>query len=419
MQQIKQSVENSQKVKIAIIGAGTAGLSARREVSKLTDDYLVFDGGDMGTTCARVGCMPSKVLIQAANDFARRKTFVSEGIHGAEHLSINTKEVMGFVRQLRDRFVRGVFSDMDDWQDKLVREYVEFVDANTLKTASGKLIHAEKVIIATGSTPIIPGPWRAHNEHIITTDQFFELDNIPEKLVVIGLGVIGIELGQAIARLGADVTLVGLGKSIGGLTDPEIQSYVADKFSQELNISYEGADIVGVSEDNKLMVNIDGEIKLFDKALLAIGRAPNLTQLGLDKLGIKMDRGLPNFSSTTFQLDSYPHIYLVGDTNGERPLLHEAADQGRIAGFNAVRDQNQCFAKRVSLGITFSDPNIATVGMRYQQLVDANSEFVTGKVSFEGQGRSIVKSKEQGLLHLYARASDGKTSWRRATSARG
>ncbi|WP_119344309.1 NAD(P)/FAD-dependent oxidoreductase [Facilibium subflavum] len=117
---------------------------------------------------------------------------------------------------------------------------------------------------------------------------------------------------------------------------------------------------------------------------------------------------MPKYCRTTYQLDQYPNIYLVGDTNAARPVLHEAADQGRIAGFNAVRTQTQCFQKRTSLSITFSDPNIATVGLRFAQLIDQNIDFVTGKVSFEGQGRSIVKSKEQGLLHLYARKKDGK-----------
>ncbi|MFZ9035142.1 MAG: dihydrolipoyl dehydrogenase [Francisellaceae bacterium] len=401
-------IKKKRNVEVAIIGAGTAGLSARREVAKLTDDYIVIDGGDMGTTCARVGCMPSKVLIQVANDFARRQVLADEGIAGAEYLSVDTGEVMAYVRKLRDRFVRGVFNDMSQWQDKLLKHYTRFVDTHTLLVGDEK-IHAKKIIIATGSTPIIPKNWRHLCQHIIDTDAFFELEQLPEKMIVIGLGVIGIELGQALAKLGVDVTLVGLGKSIGGLSDPEIQDYVAKQFNQQLTISLNGAELIGESDDGRLIVEIDGRVEHFDKALLALGRRPNLESLDLIAAGISIDnRGMPEYSETTYQLDDQAHIYLVGDVNAQRPLLHEAADQGRIAGFNAVRDHNQCFAKRTSLSITFCEPNIATVGKRYHQLREEEVGFITGRVSFEGQGRSIVKHKEQGLLHIYARKADGR-----------
>lgn len=104
------------KVKVAIIGAGTAGLSARREVAKVTDSYVVIDNGPLGTTCARVGCMPSKVLIQVANDFHRRHKMAEMGILGGQDLSLDHKQVMKHVRKLRDRFVRSVVGGFEDWQ---------------------------------------------------------------------------------------------------------------------------------------------------------------------------------------------------------------------------------------------------------------------------------------------------------------
>ena len=354
---------------VAIIGSGTAGLSARREVAKKTDNYLLFDGGELGITCARVGCMPSKVLIQATNDFDRRKVFAQRGIMGAGHLMVDNTKVMAFVRNLRDRFVKGVKNDMEDWQDKLVREYVQFIDSHTLKIASGELIHAKKIIIATGSSPVIPQAWQPFSKHIIDTDAFFELPALPRKMIAIGLGVIGIELGQALAKPGVDVTLVGLGKSIGGLSDPVLQSYVANKFQQQMNVYYDDAEIVGI-EDNNIIVKIDEQIKHFDKALLVIGRAPNIKGLNLGALQIDLDnKGLPSYDQSTYQLSALSHIYLVGDSNMQRPLLHEAADQGRIAGFNAVAQETQCFAKRVPLAITFSDPNIATIGLTFPRII--------------------------------------------------
>lgn len=389
------------KVDVAIIGAGTAGLAARKQVEKETQNYVIIDDGPLGTTCARVGCMPSKVLIQTANDYHRRNKFDKVGIKGAEALSINKDEVMKHVRSLRDRFVKGVLSSVDNYEDKLIRKRAKFIDKNTLQVGDEQ-IYADKIMIATGSSPIIPGPWKEFSSHLIDTNTFFEQEMLPEKVAVIGLGVIGIELGQALHRIGVDVTGIGLGKDIGGLTDPEIQDYVVNKFSEEFPIYTNGANLVEITTEGKLRIETDGKHIDVDQAIIAVGRAPNIRDLGLENLDIKLsERGMPEFSDTNFKLNEVNNIFFIGDVNADRPILHEAADEGTIAGYNAVNPE-QCFKRRTSIGVTFSDPNIATVGLRYKEIVDKGIEFVAGKVSFEGQGRSIVKLKEQGILKIYA-----------------
>lgn len=390
---------------VVIIGAGTAGLTARKQVAKITDNYAIIDDGPLGTTCARVGCMPSKVLIQAANDFHRRHSLEQQGIFGSENIRVNQDKVMEHVRSLRDRFVRGVKSSLPDYEDKLIRKRAKFIDQNTLDLGDER-IQADKIIIATGSSPIIPKPWMEFKEHIITTDQFFELDKLPEAVAVIGLGVIGLELGQALNRIGVNVLAAGLGKEIGGASEPELQDYIIKKLSEEMPIYTNGANLVSV-EDNKLIVEVDGKRIPVDKAVVAVGRKPNVFNLGLENLAPELQGKVPEFNQNDFSLKNFEHIYLVGDVTAERTLLHEAADEGFIAGHNAVNGK-QCFQKRPMLGITFSDPNIATVGSRYKELKDGNQEFVTGFVSFEGQGRSIVKLKEKGMLKIFAEKTSGE-----------
>ena len=395
------------KYDVVIIGAGTSGLTARREVAKKTDNYIIVDDGPLGTTCARVGCMPSKVLIQVANDFERRHKFSQLGIRGGENLSLDTKAVMEHVRSLRDRFTGGVKRSLNEWDDKLVRKRASFVDRNTLDLGDEQVL-AEKIVIATGSRPITPKPWQEYNEFIVDTNEFFELEELPKKMAVIGLGVIGIELGQALYRLGVDVVGITKGKAIGGLSDPELQSYVAKKFSEEMPIFFNGGDFIGVSNSGKLKIKADDQIVEVDKVLVAVGRKPNIDKLGIENIDIALnDHGLPEFNINTMKLKQAPHILIAGDVNGDRPILHEAADEGVIAGHNAVNEE-QCFQRRTSLAITFSEPNIATVGKRFQQIQKEGICFVTGKVSFEGQGRSIVKLKEQGLLHVYAKKEGGE-----------
>ncbi|MCB0393376.1 MAG: dihydrolipoyl dehydrogenase [Bdellovibrionales bacterium] len=395
------------KVDVAIIGAGTSGLTARREVEKVTKNYVVIDPGPYGTTCARVGCMPSKVLIQVANDFHHRTKFAEQGILAAEQLRIDDRLVMRHVRKLRDRFVRSVLSGHEAWKsDHLVAKRAKFISKNQLQVGE-ETIEAQSIVIATGSRPIIPKTWEPFKSYLIDTDQFFELETLPKKIGIVGLGVIGIELGQALSRLGVDVTGLTIGKAIGGLSDPELQNYTFNQFSKEFPIYDTGADVVG-ERNGKLVVKSGDKEFEFDKVFLTMGRRPNVDEIGLEDIGIELDKkGIPVFDKGTFQIPN-SRIFIAGDVNGERPLLHEAADEGRIVGFNSVRSESQCFQRREFLAITFADPNIAVVGKGFAQLKSENRDFVTGKVSFEGFGRAIIKLKEVGLMHVYGDKKSGK-----------
>ena len=400
-----------QTVDVAIIGAGSAGLSARSEVARQTDNYLVIDDGPLGTTCARVGCMPSKVLIQVANDFHRRHEFERQGIRGGEGLRLDDVAAMAHVRSLRDRFVGGVLRGISTWREThLLRGRARFAgpDQLVIGTADGeRRVQARSIIIATGSSPILPAPWRPFATYLIDTDAFFELERLPTSMAVIGLGVIGLELGQALHRLGVRVQAFTLDKALGALSDPALQAYAFDTIAAEMPVALHGVDGLA-SRDGKLVVTANGVEHLVDRAFLSMGRRPNLTGLGLQELGLAHDaRGMPVFDPSTFRLGDLP-IYLVGDVNGHRPLLHEAADQGRIAGHNALRQTPQCFRQRTPLAITFSEPNIAVVGASHRTLVADGVDFVTGAVSFEGQGRALVKLKNKGLLHVYADRQSGR-----------
>ena len=392
---------------VAIIGAGSAGLSARREVEKKTQNYVVIDDGPMGTTCARVGCMPSKVLIQAANDFHRRHKLAALGVEGAEALTINHRKVMEHVRKLRDRFVRGVTQSIEPWVEQhLIKKRARFIDQNTLDLGDEK-IKAKNIIVATGSAPVVPGSWRKYQKYLIDTDSFFELEDLPKKIAIIGLGVIGIELGQALSRLGVEVIGFSSGKSIGGLTDPELQEYTAKTMESEFKIYYGRSELVG-EKDSRLQVKSGDKVIEVDKAFVTVGRSPLITKMNVEALGLKLnEKSLPEISKTNFNIKG-TRIFMAGDSTGDRAILHEAADEGRIAGYNSVREEIQCFRRREFLAVTFSDPNIAIIGKSYRQLKEENIDFATGSVSFEGQGRAIVMLKEKGLLKVYGDKATGK-----------
>ncbi len=184
-----------QKVDVAIVGAGTAGLAALREVRQQTDDFVIVNKPPYGTTCARVGCMPSKTLIAAANAFHARGKLHTFGIRGADSLSVDIPAVLARVRTLRDDFVAGVLKATEDLGERNIAGHARLDGPNRL-IVDDRVIEARQIILAPGSSPIVPKPWQALSDRIYTTDTLFEAEDLPSRIGVIGLGAIGAGCGN-------------------------------------------------------------------------------------------------------------------------------------------------------------------------------------------------------------------------------
>ena len=393
------------EVDVAIIGAGSAGLFALSQVRKQTDNYVLIDGGELGTTCARIGCMPSKVLIQVAEDFHRRKIFEREGIEGAEALKVDIPEAMEHVQDLRDTFVDRTLGATDHLDpDHLLEAYAKFISEDTLEV-NGEEIRAKKIIIATGSTPVIPAAWQACAEHILTTDEIFELEDLPASMAVVGLGSIGLEIGQALSRLGVEVTGIDQVKTVARLADPVVSDLAIDTISREFPL-WLGAVANLEMQDDGIKVSCGDQSVVVEKVLASLGRKPNLDQLGLENLSIDLDdRGIPVYDPHTMQVGD-ASIFIAGDVNADRALLHEAGHEGRVAGYNAVHENITAFKRKTLLGITFCEPNIAIVGAQLDELNEA--EIAIGEIQFGPVGRALIMAKNRGVLRVYANKSDGQ-----------
>jgi len=393
------------EVEVAIIGAGSAGLYALSQVKKKTNNYLLINDGPYGTTCARVGCMPSKSLIRISEYYHDRLDFEKSGIQNSDKLSISVPDVLKRVRKHRDILVAGNIKNITRLGNKVLSGRAEFINANILKVGDDVIV-AKKIIIATGSTPIFDPEWEAFKEHILTTDELFEQKDLPPTLGVLGLGVIGLELGQALSRLGIKVTAVHSKEFIGVLSDPAVNDVMIALCQKEFDIWLGGGRAVLSKVGNKIQISNDEREVLVDKVLVAIGRKPNLDALKLENLGIALDkRGMPNFDAQTMQIEDLP-VYIAGDVNADRPLLHEAADEGRIAGYNAVKT-NRKFKRKVLLSIVFTSPNIAFVGKAYNDIKD-DDNVITGSYDYTKQSRAMLMNINAGIANLYVQKSDGK-----------
>lgn len=396
-------------VDVAIIGAGSAGLNARKEVEREGKSYVLIEGGPYGTTCARVGCMPSKLLIaaaDAAHEVRHAGRFGIEVDPGAWR--VNAEQVFDRVRRERDRFAGFVVESTEAIDEHLrLSGYARFTSDNTLVVDDHTEVTFATAVIATGSSPWVPPNLEPVADRVLVNDDVFELDAIPERLAVFGTGVIGFELGQALSRLGSNVTFFNPFDLLGPFTDPEVIAkskavlgarHDLQLGSRTLEVRPEGdcstfirwADASGVEHE-----------EVFNQVLAAAGRRPNLGRLQLEQTSIALDeRGMPRTDPRTAQIGE-SNLFLAGDASGHRPLLHEAADEGRIAGANAARWPDvQATIRRTALAIAFTDPQMALVGKRYADLDPAEIEI--GEVSYDDQGRARVMGVNSGLVRIYA-----------------
>jgi len=337
---------NEYDVDVAIIGAGTAGMAAYREARKYTDRLALIDGGTLGTTCARVGCMPSKLLIAAADAAHHVQHTDQFGIRAALS-SIDGPAVMERVRSERDRFVGFVEESVASFDEgHLIRENAQFVDDHTLALSSGKHITARAVVIAVGSRPNIPAPFKIAGDRLIVNDDVFDWTDLPGSVAVFGAGVIGLELGQALHRLGVKVSLFGRDHGVGPLSDPEIRAYAAKTFADEFPAHWHADTTVSLGDGGVIVNWKDGSgsgEQTFDYLLAATGRRPNTDNLRLENTSL--DASAANrkvaFDDLSMQAGK-GNIFIAGDATDERPILHEAADEGRLAGENAARMPHAC-----------------------------------------------------------------------------
>jgi dihydrolipoamide dehydrogenase len=397
---------NERQVDVAIIGAGSAGLYALGQVRRSGKSFVLINGGELGTTCARVGCMPSKAIVQVAEDFHRRRQFDRYGVEGHENLGLSIPDAMAHVQNLRDTFVERVISNSTDTLgDAFVEGYASFVEPDLLDV-EGQRIRARRVIIATGSRPLVPAAWDAFRDRVLTTDDLFDQEDLPASLAVIGLGAIGLELGQALQRMGVQVTGVDLAATIGGISDPEVAKVAIDIIGKDLPLWLGATATVTEEAGGRLRVQAGNRSVVVERVLASLGRVPNVERLGLARIGVPLDaRGVPLFDRHTMQIPGFP-VFIAGDVDGERPLLHEAGDEGRIAGYNATHDETLAFRRKVPLSITFCDPNVCSVGTRHAEL-DADGVAI-GQINFGPVGRAMIMGKNKGLLRVYADRRSGR-----------
>ncbi|WP_188205656.1 dihydrolipoyl dehydrogenase [Alkalibacillus aidingensis] len=399
------------EVDTLVVGAGPGGYVAAIRAAQMGQKVTIVDKGNLGGVCLNVGCVPSKALISAGHRYEHASGSEDMGIV-AEKVSVDFSKVQEWKGQVVNKLTGGVEGLLKANKADIVKGEVYFVDQNTAKIMDDKQSQTYKFkncIIATGSRPIELKPF-PYSKRVLDSTGALELDEIPEKMVVIGGGYIGTELGGAYASFGTEVTILEGEKDILGGFEKQMTQLVKKRLKKK------GVDVVtqamaqGVEEtDNGVKVTYEhkGEEKTVeaDYLLVTVGRRPNTDEIGLEEIGLEMDdRGLVKIDKQC--RTNLDNIYAIGDIVEGPPLAHKASYEGKIAA-EAISGEKSEIDYLGIPAVVFSDPELASVGHTEESAKEAGYEVEASKFPFAANGRALSLNDSDGFVKLVTRKSDG------------
>ncbi|WP_336360625.1 dihydrolipoyl dehydrogenase [Haladaptatus sp. ZSTT2] len=400
---------------VLVIGAGPGGYVAAIRAGQLDLDVTIVEKDAYGGTCLNYGCIPSKALISATDVAHNAANAEDMGIHADP--AVDMQGMVAWKDGVVNQLTGGVEKLMKANGVNLMQGTAEFAGENTVRVAHGgegqgsESIEFDSCIIATGSRPFqIPG-FEFDGEHVLSSRDALALDEIPEKLVVVGAGYIGMELSTVFAKLGTEVTIVEmLDDALPGY-EPDVARVVKKK-AEELGIEFhfgEAAKEWRKEADGMTVVteNKDGETSEFkaDKTLVAVGRQPVSDTLNLEAVGLEPDE--KGFLQTDDQCRTdVGHIYAIGDVAGEPMLAHKASKEGHVAA-EVIAGEPSTLDYQAIPAAVFTDPEIGTVGMTQDEAKDAGFEPAVGKFPFMASGRALSTGHSDGFVRVVADEESG------------
>jgi dihydrolipoamide dehydrogenase len=398
--------------KLLVIGAGPGGYVCAIRTGQLGVNTVLVEAKKLGGTCLNIGCIPSKALIHAAEQFEKIARIGS----GASPLGIfvgraviDLAKTMLWKEGIVGRLNNGVSGLLKKAGVKVVEGWARFRDGKTVEVETEigmQVIRAEQVVIATGSNAI-ELPFLPFGDRVISSTEALALTEVPGRLVVVGAGYIGLELGTAFAKMGAAVTVVEAQSRILPQYDSELTRPVASRL-RELDFEVmTGAKAKGLlpSGDALSVESADGRMLALaaDKILVTVGRKPATDGWGLDAIDLDMDGEFLRIDDQC--RTSMRGIYAIGDVTGEPMLAHRATAQGEMVA-ELVAGAKRSWDKRCIPAVCFTDPEIVTAGMSPQEAAAAGIEFVTGQFPFQANGRAMTLEQEAGFLRVVARTDN-------------
>ncbi len=395
-----------------VVGSGPGGYVAAIRAAQLGQKVTIVEKENLGGVCLNVGCIPSKALISASHRYETAKHSKDIGIY-VDKIRVDFEKVQQWKKSIVDKLTSGVGALLKGNKVDIVKGEAYFVDANTVRVMSEKSAQTynfKHAIIATGSKPI-ELPNFKFSKRVLDSTGALELTEIPKKMIVIGGGYIGIELGTVFANFGTEITILEAGGEILSGFEKQMSAVVKKRLKNKGNVEiYTKALAQNVEETEsgvKVTFEVGGDTKNVeaDYVLVTVGRKPNTTEIGLENIGIKMtERGLIEIDKQC--RTSLPNIYAIGDIVSGPPLAHKASYEGKIAA-EAIAGQASEIDYRAIPAVVFSDPECASVGYFEHEAKEKGIDVVTAKFPFAANGRALALNETDGFIKLVTRKSDG------------
>ncbi len=394
---------------VLVIGGGPGGYTAAIRAAQLGAKVTLIEKAEIGGTCLNRGCMPTKALLHASEVYETASHSSELGI-SCSGLRVDWNKVQGFRTSIVNKLTSGVKALIRMNKITLIEGEAAFVGPKTVQ-ADGREYSADRIILASGSRPIIPDiPGLRASKALIDSTACLSLDHIPESLLVIGGGVIGLELGTVYRRYGARVTVIEMQPRLLPLMDGELTGLLQAKLSREGLSIHTSARVVSVSDtDSGAVVTVqcaDGETSFpCEKILAAVGRAPLTESLALARAGVETENG---FIRTNSKMEtSADGVYAIGDCTGKLMLAHAAMAMGEVAAENALGGNRQ-FHPEQSPSCTYVGPEFACVGYTEEKARELGLDFKVGRFPTGGNGRSLVSGHTDGMIKVLSGSKFGE-----------
>lgn len=394
-----------------VIGAGPGGYVAAIRAAQLGQKVTIVEKENLGGVCLNVGCIPSKALISAAHRYETAAHSDEFGIK-AENVTLDFSKVQAWKSGIVKKLTGGVEGLLKGNKVEIVKGEAFFVDSNSLRVMTEKFSQTynfKHAIIATGSRPI-EIPSFKYSKRVLDSTGALNLTEAPKKLVVIGGGYIGTELGTAYANFGTEVTILEGADEILAAFEKPMTTVVKKRLKKKGVEIFTGALAKGVEEREDgvtVSFEVKGEMKTVDAdyVLVTVGRKPNTNDIGLEQVGIEVtDRGLIKTDKQC--RTNISNIFAIGDIIAGPPLAHKASYEGKIAA-EAISGQPSEIDYLGIPAVVFSDPELASVGYTEKQAKEEGIEIVAAKFPFGANGRALALEASDGFLKLITRKEDG------------
>ncbi|MCG8513176.1 MAG: dihydrolipoyl dehydrogenase [Halanaerobiales bacterium] len=389
-------------MKIAVIGGGPGGYVAAIKAAQLGAETILIEQKKVGGTCLNIGCIPTKALLTSTALYQAVQQAEQYGINITGEVKIDLNTINQRKEEIVGQLVRGVGFLLKKNGVKIIEGFGKITGRNTIAVSKAEheteIITADKIIIATGSKPLVPDLFPYDGQKVITSDQALFLNEVPRSLLIVGGGVIGCEFGQYYQKIGTKVSIIEMLDQLLPNEDPDTASELSKQFKADGMECFTGTKVEKVDINNHVTAVLSsGDQITADLMLVAIGRKANISNIGLAELGIEVENG--KIKVNQYMETSIAGIYAIGDVVDTPFLAHLASKEGTVAVENALGIKTTVNYQAVPRCV-YTEPEVAAVGLTEKEAQAKGIKSKVGKFRMAGIGKALVIGKTQGFVKV-------------------